>query len=187
MKTVELPKRVKGKRTVEEYIHSLEELGYRHVGDGFYSEVLVGKNDVIKLAYDDPAYDDYLRYVLANQNNPYFPKIYSVHRYKDTVRWESIDNKPNITVVKMERLQYGTQKQRRFSSNMMKKAGNDVRWQVPLSIDGRYERQAAKVLGELFTKHREDLHTGNVMFRNGHTVIIDPVAPAASSNWSFFW
>lgn len=181
MKKATLPERVKASRNIEQYKAELFRLGYfESFADGFYSEVFLGKKDVIKIAFDDPAYDAYLEYVLAHQNNPYFPKIYSVHRYNNVPRWHDNSGKANITVVKMERLTPGSMKARRTTSNMLKKAGKEAQWRHPLSIDGRHERQVSKILGELFSRHREDLHSGNVMFRHGHAVVIDPVAPISS-------
>lgn len=43
----------------------------------------IGDGKVIKVFYNDPAYLDYVRVAQKNQNNPYFPKIYSINQEKD--------------------------------------------------------------------------------------------------------
>lgn len=198
MKRVALPAPVKAQGTLEEYYGKLTKDGWKFAGSGAGGTVYTKGEYALKVS-EDGAYDDFLSYALAYQDNPWFPKIYDVKRYEevfmnpDDRRWNS--EKPLIwdhrfgqwspgkgstyTVTLMEKLEFkkGTYRQRKKVSTGMEQTAKEINWGLkpPMTKMSRSQKQAAKVLAELFKEHTADLHDRNIMYRGKQLVIIDPV------------
>jgi hypothetical protein len=159
------------------------------------------KNNVVKLANitgpDDPVYQ-FLRVCLKHQDNPYFPKIYNVKKYKlNTDRSTKVINKYKL-VITMERLRHVTLAdtkllERLFGLSFKKfqddrTAGKFLRsmfydqgWRQELIKNTKDVKlkQALKLVEPLFRHYQGDMHLGNIMLRGtgsgAQLVIIDPV------------
>ena len=191
MKQAKLPEPIEPVGSLYDYYEKLEKMGYRRVGDGYFSSVFVKGNQTIKVAVNDSAYDAFLSYALAYQNNPLMPKIYAVARYKNVQHWSDMGHKRYgvaVTVVTMERLKHGPQRDARKRSSYFTEAGfaySNQGNKAFLPSSTKEERQASRILGTLFKSHREDLHSKNIMMRGKQPVIIDPVAPNFRGGFSF--
>lgn len=199
MKKVALPAPVKARGTLLEYYDKLEKDGWKFAGAGAGGKVYTKGKFALKVS-EDEAYDHFLEYALAHQNNPWFPKIYSVDRYEDvyynkadklfsTVKPKEWNRKwfgewnpskgNNYTVTLMEKLEFkkGTYQQRNKVSTALEQTAKEINWGLkpPMKKMGRSQKQAAKVLAELFKEHSPDLHDRNIMYRGKQLVIIDPV------------
>lgn len=171
-----LPEPVEAVGTLDEYYEKLLALGYKHLGSGLYSRVYGKDGHAIKVCIGDDAYNDYLQYVLANQDNPTFPKVYDVKRFKNVKRRETVvwnwDTGLDVTVVTMEKLKkLKPQKQRHISHHF------DIRWnRVFAKPKDKQEERMFDVLHALQKEgHSIDMHPGNVMLRGDQPVIVDPV------------
>lgn len=173
-----LPKRVEAKGTLEDYYKKLGKMGYLQVGAGFYSRALSNGTQVIKVAVDDTGYDEYLKYVLANQNNPYFPKVYNVKRFKNVWRNQEQKDHPvapwgermshNVTVITMEKLTKAGRKGNVLSTRYQRD------WNKP-KAENEQEQRMFDVLEKLDERYCIDMHSKNVMLRGDQPVVIDPV------------
>ena len=153
------------------YADQLRDKGWEPAGTGSYAKVYAKGNRVIKIAIGDDAYDCFLSYVLANQNNPYLPKIYKVERF-------IANHGSTYTVVEMEKLSPIYQSRNR----------NQIREVTQMEEDFFYTHKyvwkkskayafVAALMDYLreYVGHRPDLHTGNVMMRGNQLVITDPL------------
>lgn len=170
-----LPKPVEAVGTLDEYYEKLLALGYKHLGSGLYSRVYGKGGHAIKVCIGDAAYNDYLQYVLANQDNPTFPKVYDVKRFKNVKRRETVvwnwDTDLDVTVVTMEKLKpLQPRKQRHISHHF------DIRWNRAFAKPkDKTEERMFDVLHALQRKgYSIDMHAGNVMLRGDQPVIVDP-------------
>jgi len=192
MKKAALPAPVKAQGTLEEYYDKLRKDGWKFAGSGAGGTVYV-KGDLALKVSSDEAYDHFLEYALAHQNNPWFPKIYDVKRFEDVYySKEDRDNNSRFawtpwtpgkgddyTVTLMEKLAFrkGSYKQRKNLSGTMEATGKEINWGLkpPMKGMSRNQKQAVKICAELFKEHMADLHDRNIMYRGKQPVIIDPV------------
>lgn len=183
LKKAALPERVQAKRLLKTYHKALRKDGWAEVGSGAYAKVFAKDDYVIKVAMDSPNYEEYLSYVLANQDNPHVPKIVSVHRYhlkKGDFRpkeysWEE-DTGLTAVVVKMEKLKYkGWDSDVGISDRLEKAAGYnpwDESEYAPLSKD---EETLVDILRHIWKGRGSDLGGPNLLFRGNTYVVTDPV------------
>lgn len=181
-----LPRPLTTEGNLTAYYNRLRKEGWKVAGRGAYARVFQKDGVVLKVAVDDPAYDKYLAYVLAHQDNPYFPKVYDVKRYEgvhymppvaDELAWF----KPlgsNVTTVMMEQLGKSKGKARKFSE----KAADAARpWtNEHIKADNPHEQELFDVLYALRNDRRGyavglDLHAGNILLRGNQPVVTDPV------------
>lgn len=185
VKRVPLPDFLEPTGTMAEFEERLHKEGYRRIGHGLFSEVYGKRGDkshVIKVARGDTAYDDYLSVVMAHQENPYFPRVFDVKRFKIS----GLFYEDNVSVISMERLEKGGRKGKYKNSlgghiksmtgehawNAQKRAMKDL----PIEFKGRHAKQMLAVMKDMHKHHGWlDLHKGNIMFRGEQPVIIDPV------------
>lgn len=183
LKKAALPERVKAKRLLNEYYTDLKKDGWKNVGEGAYAQVFAKGRYVIKVAMDSPNYEEYLSYVLANQDNPHVPKVVSVHRYnlkKGDFRpaldsWDE-DRGKTAVVVKMEKLEYkGWNATEGITSRIEALAG--VSWQDPSNFDPatKEEKVVVDILRRVWKGKHSDLGGHNLLFRGNTYVVTDPV------------
>lgn len=67
----------KEQKPYDDFIDFLQKKGWRKIGFGAFGIVFekLNKNYVIKVYYNDPAYDRFLDFIEQNQNDPHIPKI----------------------------------------------------------------------------------------------------------------
>lgn len=179
IKKTPLPDFLAPKGTYEEFQTKMENNGYRVIGSGLFATVWGKKGDnshVIKVAVDDPGYEEYLQYVLANQENPYFPRVFDVKRFEDVrTSW----GKNNLTVVSMELLQAGQRKTKQAFGLQITRALNPYDAKLAERAKAKFKTKHEKQLLAVMNRMREsrswlDLHDGNIMYRDKQLVIIDP-------------
>lgn len=192
VKRRKLPPFLKPSGSLEDYKKKLQAMGYKQIGDGFESTVWA-KDDthVLKLVDANSAYADYLEMVLANQENPYFPRVFDVKRFKD-VKWGRGTNSfTDYMVVSMERLGElpefvdlfaGPDAGRKFLTRLQKAVGSTEWGKVPIdkavrkTFKNKEEKMLLFAMDELKKQHNDlDLHRGNIMLRGNQPVVIDPV------------
>lgn len=171
----------KAKGSLREYYATLKKEGWEQIGVGYYSQVYAKNGTVLKVSVGDDAYDEFLDIVLKNQDNPLYPKIYSVDVYASVKGAHGADN--HITVTTMERLE-GHEK-----FGLVGSWGESIN---PASIhlnamllksaspNNSDERKVLQDLTPLVKKYDLDLHKDNVLFRGDQPVITDPF----SEKWS---
>lgn len=136
--------------------------GFKPLGRGHYGKVFGSDSYqyTIKVWSDrDSGYNNYLRFCLKNQNNPYVPKIKG--------RPTKIAN-TGYNFIRLERLYpISTDKFNQFLRHTYSKV-----------LEGTLIDKDLKVLIDFInTFEDDDLHSGNVMARsNGQIVITDPLA-----------
>lgn len=160
----------------------LKNMGYvlHSIGTGAYAEVFKRPQDnyVIKIFGEDKGYLTYLKYMMQHQNNPHVPKMHGslVKPFKD---------RP-LYIVRMEILK---------PKEWDEEAHRDLVFAIDYALSGsptdsaRYKRlikkqypqllpvieDIQKILGDN-TNFRNDIHTGNIMYReDGTPVITDPL------------
>lgn len=182
IKRAKLPDRLQPTGNLDQFHDRLRTDGYKIIGNGLYAEVWAKDNDdshVIKVARDDVGYDEYLSYVLANQENPYFPRVFDVKRFKGVKNvWSGGD----ITVVSMERLTKGGKKAKKQLSKRLHRGAKDATWYTEeqkkaarAMFKTKHEKQLLEVMTALSkTRGWLDLHDGNIMHRGNQLVVIDP-------------
>lgn len=183
-----LPKLQTASGTLDNYYQRLVADGWKEIGSGYKAKAYTKDGVVLKVACDDAGYDDFLRVALANQDNPYYPKIYSVDRYKNVeykYEWsEQTYKHKRVTVVLMEKLQSAKEAGETTINSDWGTIHNPVadklRTLGRLVVNGKIEineseLEVAEALAELFSKHREDLHAENLMYRGKQPVVTDPV------------
>lgn len=155
---------------------------FKYLGAGAYGTVYAphdtSKNYVFKVGNTDRngAYLSYVKVAMANQANPYFPRIQSIKYYRSSYG--------NTFVVKMERLaQFDETKdqsavQSFLHGNSLKQTlkfmkGIGVTVETPAYA---FLKQVDDALSPLFAMHCNDCHKGNFMFRGDQIVITDPVS-----------
>lgn len=180
------------------------------IGEGGYAKAYKSKDNihhVVKVAnlsgMGDP-YLSFIRILLRNQDNPFFPRIYSAKICKTPTNASDFFITPNIFIVEMETLMPLNKKVIEESSRyLLKQAGfefsdeDDFRRISRIILDStstnekRHElRERSKnpqfvkaldALEFLFNRHMVDTHSDNWMIRltqfgKPQLVIIDPVA-----------
>lgn len=164
--------------SVEEYEKKLIDEGWKPLGDGLNSVVYEKEGVVLKVSVNDYGYDLFLSWAMALQHNPYFPRIYQIRRWKTTYRGRE---KVRATVVLMEKLEKPYLLAGEFHSERLRSLGRRAArmpWygEIHYRAKSKDEREAVRALKEMFVAtDSEDLHDGNVMFRDKQPVIIDPV------------
>lgn len=162
------------------------------IGAGFYATVFSrpGSNDVYKLyTAKDTGYTRFLKYVMANQDNPHLPKIKgSPKQIKMPKNKNSLEGKDWI-LVRMERLDPHTDADPYFGR--IKAVIDGLEYDTPDLLARRESAKGAnfryiannypdllKVLVWIVDNNtqisRPDLHDENVMQRGDTVVIIDP-------------
>lgn len=182
---------------------------WRKLGGGLQSRTYnyLPRQTAVKVANitgsDDPTYQ-FLRVVLKHQDNPYFPKIYSVRKYKlkptESSRRAINNHKLIITMEKLGKftsfdikqlektigVKFGrffgkSMSDEEASKHLQTKLFRDPQWRLKLrrTTKDAYLRQALRLLEPLFNHYRSDMHFGNIMLRgigpNKHLVFIDPI------------
>lgn len=156
-------------------VDKLHNAGYKFLGDGVYASAFQRKsrpNEIIKLfKSSDEAYMHYLEFVLENQSNPHFPKIFG----------KPMEITPDYYVVKMEKLDpVGKSFDRKFFNGIEHYLDGFVISDsyIEAYLDSHPSfKEALDKLAEFKkeTYYDWDFHSGNVMWRNNTLVIIDPV------------
>lgn len=64
-------------QSMEKFVNQIKKDGWSVLGTGYFSHVFEhpAKPYVVKLFTNSPNYMDYLKFVIANQNNPFVPKL----------------------------------------------------------------------------------------------------------------
>lgn len=183
LKKAALPERVKAKRLLKTYYEALRKDGWVEIGSGGYALVFAKGGYVIKVAMDSPNYEEYLSYVLANQDNPHVPKIVSVHRYdlkKGDFRpaessWDE-DRGKTAVVVKMEKLKFkGWEGSTRISGRLEKAAGQNPWDESEYQPLNKNEEVLVDILRHVWHRKGSDLGGPNLLFRGDTYVVTDPV------------
>lgn len=183
-----LPEPIEATRSLNAYLRYLEDtLEFIPIGEGYKARAfLTNENTVIKVAVNDAGYDAFLEVALANQDDPSFPKIYHVARYKNVKQereW-NMDRKVNVTVVTMEKLEPSGTEGEIASSLLM---APERRWATHSQTEIRKVKrmmrksnfiQACRKIKHLFMDYSEDMHGGNLMLRGQQLVITDPLVGA---------
>jgi len=184
-------KTIKSDITFQQYTTALKARGFKRIGEGAFASVYLhpGKRRVYKVGKltdfssgGNWAYLAFLKVVLRSKNNPWFPKIYSIKKFKTNRKDKmfSRDCDP-FFVVSMERLEKikgpheksamleGLVEYHKVFASIFKK-----------SIVKKKLKQftgAMKVLYDLEEQgHSLDIHNSNIMLRKcGQIVITDPV------------
>ena len=173
--------------SIYEYKKRLRKQGYRKLGSGLYAEVYgkKGCDHVIKIgaletAWHKDGYVGFLRHI--DPSNPMFPKIKTVERF-------NVMEKSTIAgryyVVKMERLIEYTNVQWKTCKEVYDRMGIETFYdfeEPPTyapAFKSKFAARAYKILHKLWSKYRDDLHDGNVMWRKKkdgryQLVITDP-------------
>lgn len=168
MEALELAAVLRERCGVPAYVRSSGEV--LATSGGGYSSVLVFDQFVVK-TWIDLAYSDWLRFVMAaDKGKPYYEHL-------PRVIWADLD----LHIAILERLHdtYSCELPSLFSDFCAVRSGRpekcEIRWAAALFQDMR--------AAGLFSRHREDLHSGNRMFRyDGRRkviVVTDPIAPEA--------
>ncbi len=185
-------KTIKTDVTIKQYTRKLKASGFKQIGMGCFATVYLhpGKNRVYKvgkLDCDDAgewAYLSFVKKVLRNNNNPWFPKIYSVKIFKTKAskdHYAHFDENEMFFVVSMERL--NEIKGSDDKSEMLEKLiqfhtvfGSIFKGTMP-DKNIKHFVGAMRVLNSLERNgHELDIHNANIMTRkNGQVVITDPV------------
>lgn len=167
-------------------------INQQSLGRGFRGVAYSHKDHVIKVYRHDPAYHDFVKYALKNQDDPHMPKIYA-HKV--------IDPEKHMGVVKMERLgsalgdlendslHYTTKyAERIYHENhipgFMSQTHEKFKQDYPtlhaslqkLAADPEVNKHVTPTaLGDFH--HKFDIHPGNIMKRpsTGHLVLLDPL------------
>lgn len=168
------------------YIDFLKANKFKSVGSGLYADVFARPKDdyVIKVggvrynSWDKDGYVGFLKRI--NPNNPLFPKIRAVQLC------QPINDDP-FYVVEMERLlKFSSRKiDSQTKKSSLQNLGLSKIWDLESYVIDKLEESehkhmqgAAKILSKLYHCHMEDIHDGNIMWRqNGnqvHLVITDP-------------
>lgn len=167
--------------------------GYVPLTCGAYAQIYVktGTKKILKLAWNDYSYSAYIKYVIANQDNPWLPKITDVKVYKG--RTGGI--KFMVTVVEMERLKPVTMNTCTMLSELVRRYVAQSYWfhndmKVAEEEDAKVIKDTLRdrdlwesllkvtaVLRKMHKRFGWDLHPGNVMLRGmqRQIVITDPL------------
>lgn len=147
---------------------------------------------------DNPNEEGYLAFVkkvMRNSKNPFFPKIYSVRIYRYVEKLSKRDAKDGLEpcschyyVVEMEKLTkfFSLKDHELIMARLLgRKTYNQWGVEALERVRRHYKghlRKAVKALQPLFKEYSRDMHEGNVMWRTSRKddvpqlVIIDPVA-----------
>lgn len=181
------------KVTSRAFSRFLEKCGFKFLGGGSFAIVFEHpdvKNYVVKVAniygLDDPTLE-FLEQAIKNRNNVYFPKFHSITLHQ-TSRY---DAGCGYAVIVMERLQdyhplnkdgsvfeeyerFNVCNRLLYDCGVIKSSNSKF---VP--TQPKHYKKTVNVLRHLFDKFvgSEDLHPGNVMWRDSQLVVIDPVCP----------
>lgn len=135
----------------------MADYGWEPVGRGFHAHVYDhhNKNYVIKVFANDPLTKRWLKFVAANQKNPYLPKL----------RGRPVKVGDKINAVRMERLKPLTLTQWHEFYDMMFE-------------DDEIDDHLRRIMVELMAYGEPDIHEENCMLRlsTKDFVIVDPVA-----------
>lgn len=172
LKTSKLPDPMKPKGTLKKLENKLFSEGYFRIGSGAFATAYAKDDHVIKVAKNDVGYDTWLSIVLANQDNPFMPKIYDVKRFADVKVDRNSEFKYDVTVVSMERLH------KDYSEFGRQNVGERLSWSrksyQPKDV---HEKQLVAILNKLEKERgRLDIGSSNVLFRGKQPVFTDPVA-----------
>lgn len=166
----------------------MQENGFTRLGKGAFGEVYEkeGYPWVFKLFHGDPAYLDFLNYAIAHQGNPHLPKIKG--------KPFKIDDK--TYAVRMEKLYPWTEKFEVNAGDNMSLADTLRWWRPPVTpnqetfLKSHNAAGLIPVLNQLAELCRSknyglDIHSGNIMRRGTHLVIIDPLVDYDSIQHSY--
>jgi hypothetical protein len=149
---------------------NLEAGGFRKyvIGTGMYSSVLSRPdlNYVVKIFYNDPGYETYLKYMTKYQNNPHVPKI----------RGKVMSVGAGFKVVRLERLTaYNKSPEQKHSLDVIGDyISMDKNRRSRFKNDFPYQ-EMIPVLDDILQHTGLDMHDGNIMFRGSTPVITDPL------------
>ena len=96
-----MPIDVSSDTDLTDYVQRLRGLKIKKLGEGDFSQVFIHPsypNVVVRISIEDgdDGYRQWLKFALANQNNPYVPKIYGTARGRTATS--------RLTIVFLERL-----------------------------------------------------------------------------------
>ncbi len=168
--------------SIEDYASFLKKQKVKLLGFGMFASVYQHPtipDMVAKLYDDDEAYDRYVEWCLSNQQNPFVPKIYSVHDY------------PEFKIVFMEKLKECDQSKfelwmksefvlddltpgfisaKVLARTLQNRTFTDEKDARFLAVLDFVQQQI------LINDYELDLHSGNVMMRGKEFVITDPLS-----------
>lgn len=172
--------------------------GKKHIGHGISSVAFPSKkpNTILKTSYHESSNDPYFQYlklVLDNQDNPFFPRIYNAKTYEHTTR----KGRPVVAlVVEMEKLISPRHpKMRDTMPHLYEQVGLNYsvdqrdEWNNPTFIKKVQQKttnpkfaEALQLLSPYFNKFKSDLHRKNIMVRltgsGPQLVVTDPFMPS---------
>jgi len=173
---------LQGTHGLPDFLLKIREMGYsrsiglKHklVGHGYYAGVFAKPDDpyVIKIYDNDPGYERYLKYIIANQTNPHVPKL----------RGRPVRLGNSIRIVRMEKLipNTTTEQEEIYKSIINYIADHGKHYQYALINQKNIENKFPKLLPLLdeLAENKEILDLGkqNIMFRGNIPVITDPYA-----------
>lgn len=173
---------LQGAYSLTDFLSKIQGLGYsrsiglKHelVGHGYYAGVFAKPDDpyVIKIYDFDPGYEQYLKYVIANQTNPHVPKL----------RGRPVRLGNSIKIVRMEKLTPNTtpDQEEIYKSIVSYIDDHTKHYQYALINQKNIEDKFPKLLPVLdeLAENKEILDLGkqNIMFRGNIPVITDPYA-----------
>jgi hypothetical protein len=147
-------KKFQGKTRKDVQQHAETEGKYKILGAGYAGTAVEYNGIVYKFWSSDPPYEEFVRYALNNQGNPFLPKILSkkINTLPASFLNKSEDHPETIKWIKMEKLQ-----QRRIFFKVTT-SGKTLRMKEIMSIAARSKEAAA----ELGWNQREYIEKGMV-------------------------
>jgi hypothetical protein len=176
-------------------VKQLPQLGTNGGQSTAYIHQPSGKVVKVSLLYtgeQDPIYQ-FVRMCLKHQDNPHFPKIYSVKQYPDdfngmrliitmeqlySMDWSDVTT--YLTMLGIDPTEWGSFDREYLSGYVRDQLEKpDVRHKIYKMTTDPSLKQAMKLLEPLFRNYSADMHFGNVMVRRtssgSQLVFMDPV------------
>lgn len=171
-----------------EYIKKTYNSKAKYLGQGCFSEVYqhpTNPDRVLKFVKGDKAYINYARFAMKNPQNPYLPKVFSI---KKPDFFSSFDY-----IVELEKLKACTAKKDRQVTWKLQKFGGFDLQEKPYRSISWISTSSWKKLAKLspcsdfkqamnYIMNRaghlgvaDDIHRGNIMFRQNQLVFTDPL------------
>lgn len=171
----------KNSHSIHEFDRRMKNAGYEEyrIGWGFYASVwhYTGDPFVIKFFKDDRGYNEYLKFMLANQDNPHVPKIFGRPVSLRHPYWKDI-----YRIVRLELLEpydgYNPYQNKMYQ--LIKNSVNGVNEYYKKELYQTFPK--IEPIIDYLNKKREavDLNPGNIMFRGTTPIISDPLSYGGS-------
>jgi hypothetical protein len=180
---------------LEDVLGSMTKTGYKESGRGAFGVVMKGASGVVKFWIKDAAYDDFINYI-SKHPSKYFPKLLSKPKELSSFFMRSREFPEKIRFVRMEHLDHLERPQdSRLIHHIFTHLKQDEKNEDLLAslTDVNLER-LKHLVGDPFKFCEEikklidatikggnyiDIHSGNLMLRNGELVVTDPIANSA--------